>query len=91
MLVKVRRAAQITLPAEARQRLGIREGDYLEAEVTDKGVLLKPVSVVEREKAWEELMEIVDTPKWREPMTLSPEEEEEMIFEEVEAFRDRHG
>ncbi len=88
-LVKVRRAAQITLPAEVREKLNLREGDYLEAEITERGVLLKPIALVERQKAWEELMEIVDTPKWRKPMTMSPEEEEDMIFEEVEALRHR--
>ena len=40
--VKVRRAAQITLPEEARRKLGVTEGDYLEAEVVENGVLLKP-------------------------------------------------
>jgi AbrB family looped-hinge helix DNA binding protein len=44
-LVKLRRAYQITLPREIRQAARIKEGDYLEAEVTKAGVLLRPVNV----------------------------------------------
>ena len=40
VLVKVRRAAQITLPREIRQAAHLEEGDYLEAEVTGSGILL---------------------------------------------------
>jgi AbrB family looped-hinge helix DNA binding protein len=86
-LVRVLRGGQVTLPAKVRQKLNLAQGDYLQAEVVDNGVLLRPVSDVEREKAWDELMQIVDEPKWREPPTLSPEEEEEWIAEEVKAAR----
>jgi|307.fasta_scaffold584145_2 AbrB family looped-hinge helix DNA binding protein len=49
-LVKVRRAAQITLPRDIREAAHLEEGDYLEAEVTASGViLLKPVSIAGRE------------------------------------------
>ncbi len=36
-LVKVRRAAQITLPRDIREAARLEEGDYLEAEVTESG------------------------------------------------------
>jgi len=49
-LVKVRRAAQITLPRDIREAARLEEGDYLEAEVTESGtILLKPVSIAGRE------------------------------------------
>jgi len=49
-LVKVRRAAQITLPRDIREAARLEEGDYLEAEVTAAGaILLKPVSIGRRE------------------------------------------
>ena len=58
-LVRVRRAAQLTLPAEVRQALKVEEGDYLEAEIVEGGVLLKPVAVVardqERKQAWKRI------------------------------------
>ncbi|MDH5428697.1 MAG: AbrB/MazE/SpoVT family DNA-binding domain-containing protein [Nitrospirota bacterium] len=49
VLVKVRRAAQITLPREIRQAAHLEEGDYLEAEVIESGILLRPVSIGTRE------------------------------------------
>ena len=51
-LMRVRRMAQLTLPAEVRRALNVQEGDYLEAQIVKGGVLLKPVAVVERERAW---------------------------------------
>jgi AbrB family looped-hinge helix DNA binding protein len=89
-LVKVRRAAQITLPAEIRKQLEIAEGDYLEAEVVGRGVLLKPLTKMDRKRAWAGISRIINEPKWREPPQLTPEEEEQMIFEEVETVRHEH-
>ena len=87
-LVKVRRAAQITLPAEVRAVLKVKEGDYLEAEVREGVLMLKPVAVVDRRQAWREIMGIVDEDKWVGPEPRpSPEAEEQMIFDEVAASR----
>lgn len=91
-LVKVRRAAQITLPAEVRQKLKVKEGDYLDAEVVGSSVVLKPVTVLDREAAWEKLMEIVDRPKWRGPGPEPSEDEVmEMVVEEIHAMRREDG
>ena len=57
-LVKLRRAAQITLPLEIRRAARIKEGDYLEAEVTEAGILLRPVSVGRRVPTPEQEAEI---------------------------------
>ena len=35
-LVKMTRNGQVTLPAEARKALRLKEGDYLEAEVAER-------------------------------------------------------
>ena len=62
-LVKLRRAAQITLPLELRQAFHLKEGDYLEAEVTEAGILLRPVSINRREptpEQEEEILAVVD-------------------------------
>ena len=59
-LVKVRRAAQITLRRDTREAARLEEGDYLEAEVTESGaILLKPVSIAEREPTPEQEAEIL--------------------------------
>jgi AbrB family looped-hinge helix DNA binding protein len=88
-LVKVGRAGKITLPAALRRQLEIVEGDDLEAEVVEGGLFLKRVTEAERKRAWAEIRRIIDSPKWREPPNMSPEDEERMIFEEVEKLR--HG
>ena len=59
-LVKVRRAAKITLPRDIREAAGLEEGDYLEAEVTENGtILLKPVGIAGREPSPEQEAEIL--------------------------------
>ena len=58
-LVRLRRAAQITLPVDIRQAARLKEGDYLEAEVTAEGILLRPVSVDRREPTAEQDAEIL--------------------------------
>ena len=59
-LVKIRRAAQITLPREIREAAHLEEGDYLEAEVTEGGaILLRPVSIAGREPSPEQEADIV--------------------------------
>jgi len=58
-LVRVRRMAQLTLPAEVRRALNLKEGDYLETKIVEEGVLLKPVAVVERERAWQGIVHAV--------------------------------
>lgn len=47
-MVRIKRAAQITLPPDLRKQFGLSEGDYLEVEAVKDGILLKPVSVVAR-------------------------------------------
>ena len=50
-LVQVREKAQITLPSKIRKALGIKEGDYLEAEVEDNKIVLIPKILVDKAKA----------------------------------------
>ena len=61
-LVKVIRNGQITLPAEAREALRLKEGDYLEAEVVEGEVRLKPVAV-DRKAAWRKIREALGEPR----------------------------
>jgi len=50
-LVKVTRKGQVTLPKKTRERLGIREGDYLVATEVDDLVVLRKFSLPN----WDEL------------------------------------
>ncbi len=47
-LIRIKRAAQITLPPNLRKQFDLNEGDYLEVEAVKDGILLKPVAVVAR-------------------------------------------
>lgn len=58
-LVKVRRAAQITLPGDIRKALNVEEGDCLEAEIVEGGALLRPVAVINKAQAWNRLERIL--------------------------------
>ena len=87
-LMRVRRAAQLTLPADVRQALNVQEGDYLEAEIVKGGVLLKPVSVVERKRAWKRIEKTVANVRDKNADPGADNRvEEEAIAEEVKAYR----
>lgn len=92
-LVKVKDRAQITLPPDIRKALNVGIGDYLETEVVEGGVLLKPVAVVERTKAWDALFEVLEGVRYQGPDPRpSPEEEERMVAEMIRAYRkERRG
>lgn len=89
-LVKLRRAGQVTLPAEIRKVLELAEGDYLKAELVGKSVVLRPAADARREAAWETIRKVQRSVRYIGPEPRpAPNEEERMIFEEVEAFRHR--
>src|SRR5918998_6570987 len=90
-LLKLRHKAQITLPAELRRHFHLKEGDYLEAQAVENGILLKPVSVVEREHAWREIREAMATVQDTAPDTAqSIQEQEEEIARWVKASRQEY-
>jgi AbrB family looped-hinge helix DNA binding protein len=90
-LLKLRRAAQLTLPLHLRKAFGLKDGDYLEVEVVEEGILLKPVTVVERKKAWENAFQAIEEVEDRQPtphQTIQNQEEE--IADMVKDFRQHH-
>jgi len=50
-LVQVREKAQITIPSRIRKALGIKEGDYLEAEVEDNKIIFIPKILIDKAEA----------------------------------------
>jgi AbrB family looped-hinge helix DNA binding protein len=89
-LVKIKRFSQVTLPPEVRRKFNLNEGDYLEAEAVADGILLKPVTVIERKKAWNRLFDVLDgveEQKTKRKKTAKQQEEE--IAEMVKDFRKR--
>jgi AbrB family looped-hinge helix DNA binding protein len=94
-LMRVRRMAQLTLPAEVRRALNVQEGDFLEATIVKEGVLLKPVAMVERERAWQRIADLKSRVRDLRPdPSKSDTEAEEEIAEMVKEFRrtkKKHG
>ena len=91
-LVRVRRLAQLTLPAEVHRALGVEEGDYLEAKIVKNGVLLKPVGVVERERAWQGIRQAAAHVLRSKPIPFDDNQvEEEAIAADVKALRKKRA
>jgi AbrB family looped-hinge helix DNA binding protein len=91
-LLKLRRSAQITLPAELRKKFNLSEGDYLEAEAVADGILLKPMAVIEREKAGDALLKVMDRVHAKQrPSKKSPKAQEEEIAGIVKEYRKAHA
>jgi AbrB family looped-hinge helix DNA binding protein len=87
-LVRVLRGGQVTLPADVRQKLRLAQGDYLEAEVVENGVLLRPVAGAERDEAWQRVLDAPKGVRYIGPQPRpSPEKEEEWLAEEIKAAR----
>lgn len=87
-LVKIKRFAQVTLPPEVRKKFNLVEGDYLEAEAVEDGILLKPVTVIERKKAWDHLFEVLDKVEDRKPKRQrNIRKDEEEAAQMVKDFR----
>lgn len=91
-LVRMLRGGQVTLPAEARKALKLSEGDYLDLEVNDGALTLKPVTVIDRAGADRQLDAILSRVKYAGP---EPEPSEEavmdMVVEEIRAVREQHA
>ncbi len=91
-LLKLRKFAQVTLPADLRKKFNLAEGDFLEAEAVENGILLKPVTVVEREKAWTQLFQSIENVKDRKPKPKqNAKKQEEEIVKIVKGFRKQHA
>ena len=87
-LVRVKRSAQITLPADLRKQFHLEEGDYLEAEAVKEGILLKPVSILERKRTGQHLLELLERVHAKQPPGgKNPQEEEEDIARLIKEFR----
>ena len=80
-LLRLRRSAQITLPAALRKLFNLAEG-----------ILLRPVSIIEREKARKQLIAVMDRVHAKlPPSTQSAQEEEEEIAREIKEHRKAHA
>lgn len=51
-LVQVRKKAQVTLPQSVRRKLGIEEGDFLDAQVRDGELVFRVKKLIDKDQAW---------------------------------------
>lgn len=56
---RVRPKGQLTIPPEIRRAARLEEGDPVEFEITDEGILLRPQKVIDASQAW------FWTPEWQ--------------------------
>jgi AbrB family looped-hinge helix DNA binding protein len=77
--VKIKTKGQVTIPAEFRRDLNLKEGDLLEALVERGGILLKPKTVVDRyDEEWaKNLLKEAQEEAKRNPKTKEEENAEE--------------
>lgn len=48
----LRARGQLTLPDEIRRAARLEEGDLLDAEITEEGILLRPKKLIDATQAW---------------------------------------
>jgi AbrB family looped-hinge helix DNA binding protein len=48
----MRARGQVTLPEDIRTAARLEEGDLLDAEITDEGILLRPRKIIDSTQAW---------------------------------------
>lgn len=91
-LVRMLRNGQVTLPAEARKALKLNAGDYLDLEVTDGVVTLKPVTVIDRAEASRQLDAILSRVTYIGPQPEPSEDQAmDMVVDEIRAVRAEHA
>jgi AbrB family looped-hinge helix DNA binding protein len=85
-LIKVIRHGQVTLPAEFREALALKEGDYLEAEIQEAAIVLRPTVVMGRDEAIRGLHELMDRVQARNE-GLPDAEVERDVAQAIQAVR----
>ncbi len=78
----------IRLSEEIRQKLGVNEGDELEAHVFPGSLVFRTSSPGARERSWARIFSIIDRVHVRPGQPAMPiDEVEQMIVDEVKAVR----
>ena len=88
--IKILRNGQLTLPAKFRKVLDLKEGDFLDVELGKDKIILKPVTVIEknkiREMAGKRFFKLVEE-NWRRNKNLDQKKVETIVDEAVDEVR----
>lgn len=91
-LVKVKEKFQVTIPTELREALHLAVGDILEATIENETIVLTPKAVVDRQQAWNSVIEVMERVHARQqPSSKDPQAEEEELAQEIKAYRKHHA
>ena len=89
--IKVLRNGQLTLPAQFRETLELKQGDLLNAELKDNKIILRPVTTIERkrvkEKAKDKFFKLIDKTREKNKNT-NPKKIEKIVNEAVKEVRE---
>lgn len=86
-LVKVIRNGQITIPKEIRRSLSIRDGDFLEIERSNSGLLIKPKVIIDRNESAQKFFKQVSQMQ-KNANEFGPEELDEILAEAVQVAKE---
>lgn len=86
-LVKVIRNGQITIPKEIRISLSIQDGDFLEIERLNSGLLIKPKVVIDRDESAQKFFKQVSQMR-KNAKKFDPEEVDEILAEAVQVAKE---
>jgi AbrB family looped-hinge helix DNA binding protein len=51
----IRKKGAVTIPADIRKAARLDEGDIVEVEMTEEGILLRPKKLIDATQAWHEI------------------------------------
>ena len=87
-IVRALRYGQVTLPKKFREVLNIKEGDLLEAKLEDQKIVLTPKVLLNKDRAWEQVFQVLEDVHEKNKH-IPQEEAERDALELIKEFRRR--
>ncbi|MCE5314619.1 MAG: AbrB/MazE/SpoVT family DNA-binding domain-containing protein [Armatimonadota bacterium] len=85
MLLKLRKNAQLTLPAHVRKSVHLEDGDVLDCEVHDGQIVLTPKKIIDKRDAW------FWTSEWQQAEAQAQKDMQEGNVQEFDSVDDLLG
>jgi AbrB family looped-hinge helix DNA binding protein len=88
-LLKIKKNYQVTIPQSLRKQINLAEGDYVEAEVENGNLVIRPVALRRISKQDKEAAVGALDGLWREMGKVDAEEIQELVNEAIGETRKR--